>query len=82
MPQCDNLQRLKPRLSNDKVWPKPDNFKEEGMPQYQRCIMLLECQMKQAVAYIIVRKKVHFMIKVLKRYEHESFYILNKFFVN
>ena len=34
MPQCDNPQRLKPRLCNDSVLPKPHNLKERGMPRY------------------------------------------------
>ena len=46
------------------------------MPQYQRCVKLLESQMKQVAAYIVARGKLRFMIKLLTRYEHESFYIL------
>ena len=34
------------------------------MPQYQRCIKLLECQTKQAIGNIVMRKKQHIMIKV------------------
>ena len=34
------------------------------MPQYQGYIKLLKCQMKQAAANIVMRKKQHIMIKV------------------
>ena len=34
MVQCDNSQWLKPRLGSDRVWAKPINLKEGGIPQY------------------------------------------------
>ena len=45
---------------------KFDNLYTGDMPQYQRCIKLLKCQIKQAIANIVLRKKQHIMIKVLK----------------
>ena len=65
MPQCDNPQTSKPRLSNDRVWPKPNNLKERGVPQYQRCIKLLGCSIKQATTYIVAKRKQCIIIKVL-----------------
>ena len=45
---------------------KFDNLYTKDMPQYQRCIKLLKCRMKQVVANIVMRNKQHIMIKVLR----------------
>ena len=43
---------------------KINNLYTGDMPQYQSCIKLLKCWMKQVAANIVMRKKQHIVIKV------------------
>ena len=61
---------------------KIDNLYTRDMPQYQRCIKLLKCRMKQEAANIVMRKKTTHHDKGLKKYKHKSLYISNKFLLN